>query len=181
MHLSRRPSRVVLPVAICGALAAGVVPAAAQAAVRTVEPARAFKRQVAGIKQHTSVAVLLPDAVRVEVPRGHGIEAKWASNRTSWSLSLGIGPRCGGANACFVGSFSAEVGATPAFKRTVRLRGGVRGWFKPITCGASCSPSELQWKVGRVLYDVQFREAGRGSDKAKLVAIANSALAAGAR
>jgi len=163
-------------------LAAGAaVPPPAQAAVRTVKPPTAFAKQLAGIKRHTRLAVLLPDAVRVEVPRGHGIEAKWASNRASWSLSLGIGPRCGGANACFVGSFTAERGARPAFRRTVRLRGGVTGFFKPVSCGASCSPPELQWLRGGVLYDLQFRAAGRGSDLAKLTAMANSALAAGPR
>ncbi len=55
------------------------------------------------------------------------------------------------------------------------------GRFKPSTCGASCSPPEIQWKVRDVLYDVQFRAAGSGTDKQKLVAIADSALAAGPR
>lgn len=168
--------------ALCAAATAALaLPAAAQARVRTVAPVRAFAKQLAGIRRHTRIPVLLPDRARIEVPSGHGIEAKWASNRTSWSLALGIGPRCGGANACFVGEFSAERGARPAFRRRVRLRGGVTGFFKPVTCGASCSPPELQWIRGGVLYDLQFREAGRGADLAKLTAMADSALAAGPR
>lgn len=179
---SRRGIRIARSAALCGVVTAAVVPvASAQAAVRTIEPTKAFRRELAGIKKHTGVAVLLPARVRIEVPRGHGIEAKWAARRDSWSLSLGIGPRCGGANACFVGMFSAQRGGRPAFRRTLKLRGGVTGWYKPITCGASCSPPELQWRRSGVLYDLQFREAGRGSDTAKLVAMADSALAAGPR
>jgi hypothetical protein len=127
------------------------------------------------------VAVLLPDRARIEVPSGHGIEAKWVSDRGAWSLSLGIGPRCGGANACFVGEFAAQRGGRPAFRRRVRLRGGVTGFFKPVSCGASCAPPQLQWVRRGVLYDLQFREAGRGSDLVKLKAMADSALAAGPR
>lgn len=176
-----RAGRARLSALALGAAAALSFPATAQAGVRTVEPARAFAKQVAGIRRHTRIAVLLPDRARVEVPGGHGIEAKWASNRTSWSLALGIGPRCGGANACFVGEFSAQRGARPAFRRRVRLHGGVTGYFKPVTCGASCSPPQLQWIRAGVLYDLQFRAAGRGSDLAKLTALADSALAAGPR
>lgn len=164
-----------LPVAVA-------VPAAsATAAIRTVAPARAFRRQVTAIKRHTRIAVLLPASVAIDSPPDRGIEAKWTSNRGHWELSLGIGPRCGGANACFVGFFSATRGEQPAFRTTVRLRGGVTGWFKPTTCGASCSPPEIQWLDGDVLYEIQFRQAGRGSDRKKLVRLANTALAAGPR
>jgi hypothetical protein len=178
--------RTIVLSAIVAALAALpaalVLPAAgASAAVRVVAPARAFRRQVNAIKRHTAIAVLLPDRVAIDTPRRHGIEVKWASEARSWEMSLGIGPRCGGANACFVGFFSATRGERPAFRRRVRLRGGRTGWFKPTTCGASCSPPQIQWLMGDVLYDVQFRESGRGSDRTKLVALANSALAAGPR
>jgi hypothetical protein len=175
-----RPAAFV-SLAACAAAAALALPGAAQARVRTVEPVRAFAKQVAGIRRHTRLAVLLPDRARVEVPAGHGIEAKWAANRTSWSLALGIGPRCGGANACFVGQFVATQGGRLTFRSRVRLHGGVIGRYKPSTCGASCSPPEIQWKVRDVLYDVQFRAAGPGSDKQKLVTLADSALAAGPR
>lgn len=175
----RRTSLVAAVVTILVAPSALV--ATASAAVRVVEPARAFRKQIAAVKRHTGIGVLLPDRVAIDVPRGHGIEVKWSSNRRTWTIALGIGPRCGGANACFVGEFNATKGARPAFPRRVRLHGGVTGFYKPSTCGASCSPPQLQWRVGNVLYDVQFRAAGRASDRAKLVAIADSALAAGPR
>lgn len=168
-------------VSLAAVAVAASAPAAAHAAIREVDPVRGFRRQLAGIKRHTDVPVLWPDRVAIDVPRRHGVEGKWAANRDGWELTLGIGPRCGGANACFVGELSARRGERPAFRRTVRLRGGVRGFFKPATCGASCSPPQIQWRRDGVLYDIQFREAGGGSDRAKLVALANSALAAGPR
>lgn len=175
----RRTSLVVTVVTLL--LVPFAFAATAAAAVRVVEPARAFRRQIRAVKRHTGIGVLLPDRVAIDVPDGHGIEVKWSSNRRTWTIALGIGPRCGGANACFVGEFNATRGAQPAFTRRVRLHGGVTGFYKPSTCGASCSPPQLQWRVGNVLYDVQFRAAGRASDRAKLVAIADSALAAGPR
>lgn len=190
MRLTRLPMTVLAAVASATALLAAPAAQAARPAtpaepaqlvVRHVAPARAFRRQVQQLKRFSPLPVLLPDRVAIDVPSRHGIEAKWAANRTSWSLSLGIGPRCGGANACFVGQFSAERGGRPSFRRTVGLRGGVTGYFKPTTCGASCSPPEIQWLRARVLYSVEFREAGPGSDRKKLVALADSALAAGPR
>lgn len=176
MRLSRLPVLV-----LAAALTAAALAPAAGAAIRVVHPARAFRRQVERIDRFTPLDVLLPHTVAIDAPRRYGIEAKWRADRVSWELSLGVGPRCGGANACFVGAFSAQQGARPAFRRTVRLRGGVTGWFKPTTCGASCSPPEIQWLRGDVLYDIEFREAGRASDRTKLVRLANSAIAAGPR
>jgi hypothetical protein len=167
--------------AAAAAAAALAVPTAAQARVREIEPVTGFRRQLAGIKRHTSVPVLWPDRIAIDVPRRHGVEATWRAGRGGWELAIGIGPRCGGANACFVGELSAQRGGEPAFRRTVRLHGGVRGYYKPTSCGASCSPPQLQWKVRRVLYSIQFRAAGRGGDRAKLVAMADSALKAGPR
>jgi hypothetical protein len=172
---------VVLALLLAPSALAAPVGATASAAVREIEPPSAFRRQIRAIKRHTRIAVLLPETLAIDVPNGHGVEVKWAANRRTWSLSLGIGPRCGGANACFVGEFTATRGAKPAFTRRVRLHGGVTGFFKPSTCGASCSPPQLLWRVGNVLYDLQLRAAGRASDRAELVAIADSALAAGPR
>ncbi len=183
----RRTPRLAAAAAVTAALGAtaAVAPLAASAAsrvtVRRVALARGLRRPIAAIERLTTVPVLLPDEVLIDVPRGHGVEQKWSANRRGWQISLGIGPRCGGANACFVGQFTAARGGRLTFRTRVRLHGGTIGRYKPSTCGASCSPPEIQWKVRDVLYDVQFRAAGSGSDKQKLVAIADSALAAGPR
>lgn len=149
--------------------------------LRTLEPVTAFARQVRGIERFSDLPVLLPDRVTVEVPRTRGVEAKWSAHRGDWTLSLGVGPRCGGANACFVGVFSARRGGRLTLERRVTLAGDVPARFKPTTCGASCSPPQIQWRTRGVLYDVQLRAAGPGNDRAKLVRLADSALAAGPR
>ncbi|MDO8184580.1 hypothetical protein Q5424_13285 [Conexibacter sp. JD483] len=183
----RRTAALITAVTASAALTATAVAplaasaAASRAAIRRFALARGLRRQIAAIERHTTVPVLLPDEVLIDVPNGHGIEQKWSANRPGWQISLGIGPRCGGANACFVGQFTGTRGGRLAFRSRVRLHGGVIGRYKPSTCGASCSPPEIQWKLRDVLYDVQFRAAGSGTDKQKLVAIANSALAAGPR
>jgi hypothetical protein len=182
----RRSALLVTAAASAAALTATAVaplaaPAATRTSVRRVMLARGLRRQIAAIERHTTVPVLLPDAVLIDVPRGHDIEQKWSADRRGWEISLGIGPRCGGANACFVGQFVATRGGRLTFRTRVRLHGGVIGRFKPSTCGASCSPPEIQWKVRDVLYDVQFRAGGSGSDRQKLVAIADGALRAGPR
>jgi hypothetical protein len=63
----------------------------------------------------------------------------------------------------------------------VKLRGGRTGYFKPLTCGASCSPPVIEWLEGDVLYWIQA-DAGNGrQEKRRLVRMANSALRHGPR
>jgi hypothetical protein len=91
-------------------------------------------------------------------------------------LSLSGAPQCGGATACFLAEFSGRRGGHPSFSHPVKLRGGVTGYYKPLSCGGSCSPPALQFLRSDVLYEIQAK-VPRG--KADLVAAANSALRAG--
>ncbi|HEY4279540.1 MAG TPA: hypothetical protein VGM91_15045 [Conexibacter sp.] len=164
----------------------GLAPLAAadaspDSSIRTIAPPSAFRSTIERMQRHTAIAILLPAKIRIEEPRGRGVEINWHASKRAWSIALGIGPRCGGANACFVGAFSARRGGKPAFRRKVSLHGGTTGWFKRSSCGASCAPPEIQWVDNGVLYAIQMVEAGPGSDRRKLVALANSALAGGPR
>jgi hypothetical protein len=149
--------------------------------MQTIDLPRTFGGPLANVKRRTRIPVLLPQRATLERPRGHRLEPTWSATARRWDLELGFGPRCGGANACFVGSFRAERGGVPAFTRTLRLRGGVTGYFKPTSCGGSCSPPEIQFVRRGVLYSIQFRSAGAGSERSRIVAMANAALAAGPR
>jgi hypothetical protein len=102
-----------------------------------------------------------------------------AGSKRGWTLSLAGAPRCG-ANACFLAFFSGERGGRPAFTRRVALAGGHTGFYKPLSCGASCSPPQIQWLQGGVLYDIQAKVgvAGAAGQRAALVAAANQAIAA---
>jgi hypothetical protein len=58
----------------------------------------------------------------------------------------------------------------------------MRAGFFPLSCGASCSPPQIQFVVRGVRYTIQanLRRTGR-SDKAVLIAAAESAITAGPR
>ncbi|HYE15728.1 MAG TPA: hypothetical protein VD968_14895 [Pyrinomonadaceae bacterium] len=128
------------------------------------------------------VPVLLPGELPASVLEDRLYVEGGASDR-GYDISLALTPRCG-ANACTVGSFSAERGGelVEEFER-VELAGGLRGAYKPLTCGASCSPAMIEWVAGGVLYSVQLKlnAGGDAGDRAALIALANSAIKAGPR
>jgi hypothetical protein len=111
------------------------------------------------------------------------VYASGTGGRRAWSFALAGAPNCGGATACFLASFTAERGGTPAFRTRVRLRGGIPGWFKPLSCGASCSPPVLQYRRRGVLYEISANGPDRTNAAARrrLVTAANAALRIGPR
>jgi hypothetical protein len=128
------------------------------------------------VVEHSGVPVLVPD--RIALDYGGKVYASGRGGRTSWSLSLSLSgvPRCGGATACFLAGLSGRRGGQPSFARQIKLRGGVTGYYKALSCGGSCSPPAVQFVRAGVLYQIQAKVPG---GKADLVAAANSALRAG--
>ena len=88
---------------------------------------------------------------------------------------------CGGATACFVADFRARRGEDPHYTREVRLVGGRTGYFKPLTCGASCSPPVIEWVEDGVLYSIQAHAGTERQERKRLRRMANSAIRHGAR
>jgi hypothetical protein len=80
-----------------------------------------------------------------------------------------------------VAAFFGERGAKPAFRKKASLARGITGYWKGLTCGASCSPGEIQWVQGGVLYDIQFKGVTPGGEKKTLVGLANQAIKGGSR
>ena len=96
-------------------------------------------------------------------------------------------PNCHEANACLFAVFLAQRGGT-LIGRRLTLRGGIRGAFKDISCGASCSPASVDWIEHGVLYTIQANvitesEPPDGPNllPATFLAAANQAIAAGPR
>jgi hypothetical protein len=162
---------------ILAALAVLLV-SAAPAAARTYDVPAELADVLPGVAAKTRVPVLLPDRMPYEdttlYPSGSG-------HRRSWELSLAAAPDCGGATACFVASFWARRGEQPSGTRKVRLRGGRTGWFRPLSCGASCSPPTISWHEHHAAYWIQANVGTQGSERRILVRMANQAIAAGAR
>jgi hypothetical protein len=167
----------LLPLAAATVLAAVAAPAAG---AREYDVAAALGEHVARVAARTDVPVRLP--ARLSLDHGGRVYASGATGRGAWVLALAGAPRCG-ANACFLASFTGERGGRLAFRRRVPLARGIVGAYKPLTCGASCSPPEIRWRQGGALYGIQAKVgvAGPGRQLAALVRAANAAIVAAPR
>ena len=136
-----------------------------------------FEQQIAQIKRHSEVPILLPSRMRVYAPTPY---PSGGVGPNGWDLELAGSRNCGGANACFIAAFLA----TRAHRilltgQRVELRGGRRGVYRPVSCGASCAPAMIEFLRRGVRYEIQVK-GGPGGRRA-MVRLANSALAIGPR
>jgi hypothetical protein len=146
-------------------------------AAREVDVRAALGAHAARAAARSEVPVRLP--ARLSLDYDGPVYGSATGSRRSWTLSLAGAPQCA-ANACMLAFFSGERGGRPAFTRRVALARGLTGFYKPLSCGASCSPPQIQWLQGGVLYDIQAKVgvAGAARQRAALVAAANEAIAA---
>jgi hypothetical protein len=160
-------------------VALGGAAAAAAGGSRNVDLLRAFAPQLPKVKRVTSAPVLLPG--RLPLGGSYRLYATGGASRSSWELTLAGAPRCGNANACFVASFAGTRGATLPWRRNATLRNGDPAAYKPITCGASCSPASFWFVHAGVLYSWQVKDLASTNARAAFVRLANDALVAGPR
>jgi hypothetical protein len=111
-------------------------------------------------------------------------EAETSKYAISLYYKLGVG------NSAFAANFSgaANPGYNPqelANVYEVKLAHGVDGFFRPVSCGGSCAPANLWWKIDGNLYQVQvnlvFLFNKVGQQKKTITEIADSAILAGPR
>jgi hypothetical protein len=156
------------------------------------EPLHAIVGQ---IKQQTSVPIFLPSALPSTLQQQR-LYVSGAGVTDGYQMTLTSRPDCG-ANSCFVGSFEAHRGGEMAqahapadaprdHEKSILLVNGIEAYYKPLTCGGSCSPPIVEWVSDGVLYhiqfDVQWRTRLAANEVERLmVAMANSAIKAGAR
>jgi hypothetical protein len=129
-------------------------------------------------KAKTRIAVLLPNALPTDAKQLYA--EHWETRRT-YILSLGAVPDCGEATACFEAEFRGEKGGTPFGAKRVTLARGRHGRFKPLSCGASCSPPAISWSERGATYTIQANVVSKGSDRAALTKMANEAIRRGPR
>ena len=133
---------------------------------------------VAEVKTQTPLPILLPDRFPSDYdelyPYGGGSEKEYA-------IGLSAAPECGGADACFVASFSAQRGGEPWGPRTATLAKGIQGRYKPLTCGGSCSPPTIEWKQRGVTYRIQANVGTKRTERRLMVKMANEAIRRGPR
>jgi hypothetical protein len=145
---------------------------------RTTLPAL-FTRQIRAIKAAPHApAVLLPatipllDAARLYASGGR--------SGSGYDLEIGAVRGCRGAHVCFVAAFTASR-TTAVFGRRVKVRGASRAGFVPLSCGASCSPPQIDFVVHGVRYTIQANLKTSRGDRTALVQAAQAAIAAGPR
>src|SRR5215218_3470355 len=144
----------------------------------TVDLPALFDGELDRIAPKTDVPILLPQRMPDEFeeyfPTGFG-------RKRSWGLQLGAAKGCGGATACFIASFSGREGGRPFGARWVTLAGGRVGRFKPMSCGASCSPPSISWKQHGATYSIQAKVATEATEVRVFKRMANSAIRNGPR
>lgn len=151
--------------------------APATAAAKPVDVPAKLGSTLAKVVAKTPLPVLVPQRMTFDYPGK--LYAEGSGGRRSYTLALAGAPHCGSATACFIADFSARKGGKPFGTERVMLRGGRTGYFQPLSCGASCSPPAIEWVRRGVIYSIQAKVPG--SDKARLVRAANSAIASGPR
>ena len=180
--LAMRPGRVrvfVPPALVVAAVLAGF---AALAYAKSYAVPSSLGAVLDRARSETGLAILLPS--RLALDYDGRVYASGGGERRSYDLSLAGAPGCAGASACFLASFSARRGSTVDFRRKVALRGGRTGFYKPLTCGGSCSPPIIQWRGRGNVYSIQAKVLASGADagaRRAMVAAANSAIGAGRR
>ena len=165
--------RRILLIAALGLLA---LAAPAQGAVRAVDLPHLFRKQIDRAKEKTTVPILLPQKLRSDFKR-HFPEGK--VRRRGWRFDIGAVRGCHTATVCFIAEFRARRGGRPSAPRSLRLTGGRTGFFRPSSCGASCSPPSIEWRERGALYVIQAKVLG--GDRRTLVKMANSAIRNGPR
>ena len=161
------------------AVSVGAASAAAGTSANSVNVLKVFRTQIASIKRHSKVPVILPATLPFagKVPK---VYAAGGGTAKAWSLELDGAPHCGGADACFLASFEAVRGGKLPGKSNLKLAGGQLAFYKGVTCGASCSPASLWFLYRGVLYSWQHKDAPKNT-RSVLARLAAQAIAAGPR
>ncbi len=154
-------------------LAVAASTAVADAAIYDLD--KVLRDDIRRVAKRTDVPIRLPSKMNFDYDKP--VYGNGSRTRDGYTFSVDATATCGG-NACFIASFSAEEGGTPAFKRTVRLANGITGYYKPLSCGGSCSPPLIEWLQGGVLYSIQAKlgVAGRAKQRRAMIRAANEAI-----
>ena len=125
------------------------------------------------VKASRELPVLLPSTfITKDKPK---LYAKGVGDPSQYVVTLTNRKDCT-ANYCTVAYFSGYKGLKLTGGRTVALAKGVKGRYRPRSCGASCTPPSVSWKVNDVLYAVQT-----DTSRKNLVKMVNSAIKQGPR
>jgi hypothetical protein len=138
-----------------------------------------FSKQLKAINAAAKAPpVLLPKSLPLDAKK---MFASGGPSGKKYDLEIGAVKNCGDADACFVADFTAAPG-TSVFGKKVTVKGATKAGFHPLSCGASCSPPQIQFVVHGITYTIQanLKKTAKG-DRGTLISAAESAIRAGAR
>ena len=124
---------------------------AATAATAATQPTlpSLFARQITAINRAPHApSVLLPRSMPLDAKRMFATGGVGRGRVPGYDLEIGAVKHCGGADACFVADFQATTGGK-VFGKRVTVRGASRAGFLPLSCGASCSPPQIDLRLAR--------------------------------
>lgn len=171
--------RLIILVVVMAAVAAA--PAFALSG-HTTKVAAKLGKQIKAIKKHRHPAILVPTSSNAAVYKAKQLFGSGGRISGGYDLELGKGRTCNGTHFCQQGTFVAlRGGKLDAGGKKVTLRGGIRGRFLGVRCGASCSAPRLVFRRKGVLYDFEWVVPRGRNARNVLVALANGALKAGPR
>jgi hypothetical protein len=138
--------------------------------------AEKFKAILSRLQRQTDLTIRLPSYLPPEIQKQQ-IFVRGQSSNMGYRVDLESHPNCNGTNSCFIGFFGASVRNQPTFDQIVPLSKNITGYYKPLSCGGSCSPPAIEWIQERVLYSIQMR-VSRDPKEAKqaLIQLANSSI-----
>jgi hypothetical protein len=122
-------------------------------------------------------AVLLPRSMPLDAKH---LYASGGPSGSSYDLEIGAVAHCQGADACFVADFTAAPAKT-VFGARVKVRGASKAGFLPPSCGASCSPPQVDFLVHGIRYTIQANLTSSRGNRATLVKAAEASISAGPR
>ena len=161
--------RISLTLALLASLALALAPSAQAKVIDVPRTVRAVLPDA----RDGGVPVLLPSRMNLDFS-GSRTYVTGGGGNDQWDIEMAGARNCGGANVCFLASFTGEEGKALGFRTNVKLARGLRGYYKPLTCGGSCSPPMIQWVQKGVLYSIQAKV--EGDAKKAMVRAANSAI-----
>ncbi len=164
----------LLRLASLGLVVAATSAAVAHAAVYEVP--RVLSEDLDRVAPKTDVPIRVPATLNLDF--SGGAYSSGGGTRDRYDFAIASIEDCGNASACFLASLTGEKGGSYAFRRRVSLARGIVGRYKPLTCGASCSPPTIEWKQRGHLYRLQAKLAvsGRTKQRRAMIRAANSAI-----
>jgi len=145
-------------------------------------PANVFLSVLEDAKKQTQLPLLLPS----ELPTSYSdLSAALVAEADKYAINLLADPDTGR----YVAGFSAEKeekysAADIGNTKQVALAKNTIGFFRPISCGGSCSPINLWWEQSGILYNIQTimsSDTPEVEQEKFIIPMADSAILGGSR